>query len=33
MIEDIDIASYADEITLYVSANNTDGFVKSLKEA
>ena len=33
MIEDIDIASYADENTPYVSANSTNRFVKSLKEA
>ena len=32
IIEDTDIASYADDNTPYVSANNTDG-VKSLGEA
>ena len=33
IIEDTDIASYADENTPYIIANNIDGVIKSLKEA
>ena len=33
IIEDFDIASYADDNTPYVSANNMNGVVKSLEEA
>ena len=33
IIEDFDIASYADDHTRYVSANNMDGVIKSLEEA
>ena len=33
IIEDLDIASYADDNTPYVSANIIDGFAKSLEEA
>ena len=33
MIENTDIASYADDNTPYVSAGNVDGVNKSLKEA
>ena len=32
-IEDTDIASYADDNTPYVSADNIDGAIKSLEEA
>ena len=33
IIEDTDIASYADDNTPYVSADNIDGVIKSLEEA
>ena len=33
IIEDTDIASYADVSTPYVSADNIDGVIKSLEEA
>ena len=33
IIEDIDIASYADDNTPYVIADNIDGVIKSLEEA
>ena len=32
IIEDTDIASYADENTQYVIADNIDGVIKSLEE-
>ena len=33
IIEDTDIASYADDNTPYFSADNIDGVIKSLKDA
>ena len=33
IIEDVDIASYVDDNTPYVSADNIDGVIKSLEDA
>ena len=33
ILEDIDIASYADDNALYLSADNVDGIIKSIEEA